>query len=255
MMVSPASARFSLRVSSDRRKAVSVGTNLELSDDRIGSGGSREIRGDVRFRPSDNIELSLHPGFETSRSGDQYVTATSTLPFDPTYGTRYVFADLERRTFSMETRLDWTFSPTLSLQLYAQPLLSSGDYVQYKQLARAQSFDFLEFRPGAGQTVDGQVRCTAGICELDGTQHVDFDGDGTADYAFGDRDFNVRSLIGNAVVRWEYRPGSTVFFVWQRHQAGRTSVGDFDFGRDARALFDAPADNRFIVKVNYRLGL
>jgi hypothetical protein len=84
---------------------------------------------------------------------------------------------------------------------------------------------------------------------------VDFDRDGAADFDFGERDFNVRSLIGNAVLRWEYRPGSTIFFVWQRRQADRALLGDFDFGRDAGALFDAPADDRFIVKVNYWLGM
>jgi hypothetical protein len=254
MMVDPASTRLTLNVSSDRRKQVSVGANVEIGDDHIGEGGSRQIRADIRVRPSDNVEVSVTPRWETSRSGNQYVTATSTLAYDPTFGSRYLFADLERRSFSMVTRLDWTFSPTLSLQLYAQPLLSSGDYVRYKQLAEAQTYDFLGFQPGTGQVVDGGVECT-GICELDGTQHVDFDQDGRADYSFSDRDFNVRSLVGNAVVRWEYRPGSTIYFVWQRRQIDRANVGDFDFGRDREALFNAPADNRFIVKVNYWLGL
>jgi len=57
------------------------------------------------------------------------------------------------------------------------------------------------------------------------------------------------------VLRWEYRPGSTVFLVWQRRQVGRVGFGDFDFGRDLGALWDAPSDDRFILKVNYWLGL
>jgi hypothetical protein len=100
------------------------------------------------------------------------------------------------------------------------------------------------------------VRCAGGdICLLDDEQYVDFDGDGAADFSFGERDFNVRSLIGNAVLRWEYRPGSTIFLVWQRRQSNEVIRGDFDFGRDLGALFDAPSDNRFIIKVNYWLGL
>lgn len=255
MMIGPASTRLSMNFSSDRRKSVSFGTNFEMNDDRIGYGGRKQVRGDLRFQPSDNLAISLSPRFEAARSGDQYVIATSTLPYDPTYGTRYLFADLDRTTFSMETRLDWTFTPKLSLQLFAQPLLSSGDYLQYKQLAASQSFDFDEFVAGAAQVLPGGVQCSASICEVDGTQHVDFDGDGVTDYAFSDRDFNVRSLIGNAVLRWEYRPGSTIFLVWQRSQVDRGSFGDFDLGRDAGALFAAPADNRFIIKVNYWMGL
>jgi len=181
----------------------------------------------------------LGPNFGVSRSGDQYVTATSTLPYSPTYGVRYLFADIEQRSFSMETRVDWTFTPRLSLQLYAQPLLSSGDYLRYKQLAAAETFDFVDLMPTS----------------VGNTQEVDFDGDASTDFTFTDRDFNVRSLVGNAVLRWEYRPGSTIFFVWQRQQADRALTGDFDLGRDAGALFGAPANNRFIVKVNYWLGL
>ena len=255
VMVAPASIGWSARIGSDNRKTVSVGMNVERSRDRLGRGASSQIRADLQLRPSDNLVLSLNPSWETSRSGDQYVAATDVRPYEPTYGSRYLFADLDRSSLSMETRLDWTFSPTLSLQLFAQPLLSSGDYIRYKQLAAARSYEFDELAPGQAEVLPDEVRCSTGICEVDGAQHVDFDGDGTAEFSFTDQNFNVRSLIGNAVVRWEYRPGSTVFLVWQRSQAGRSPVGDFDFGRDLGALFDAPAENRFIVKVNYWLGL
>lgn len=255
MMVGPASTNLSLNVNSDRRRAFHAGLNYERSFDAIGGGGRQQFRVDLNLRPSDNLSLRLNPRYETSNSSNQYVTSTGTLPYAPTYDVRYLFSDLDRTTFSMETRLDWTFSPTLSLQLFAQPLISSGDYVSYKQLAESATFDFTTFTPGTGTDNGTDVLCTSSICEVDGTQHVDFDGDGVADYSFGDRDFNIQSLIGNAVLRWEYRPGSTVFFVWQRSQAGRVSTGDFSFSRDLDALFAAPAVDRFIVKVNYWLGL
>ncbi|MCK5651292.1 MAG: hypothetical protein KAJ42_07945, partial [Gemmatimonadetes bacterium] len=117
------------------------------------------------------------------------------------------------------------------------------------------------FEEGAFPIVDGVVTCVGGhLCteiEEDGglRQHVDLDEDGVADYSFRDRDFNVRSLVGNAVLRWEYLPGSTVYFVWQRRQAGRVALGDFDFDRDLGALLAAPSDDRFMIKVNYWLGM
>ena len=256
MMVNPASTRLELRINSDRRKAVSYGANVEVREESLGSGRELQLRGDVRVRPSSRLELALQPRYQRERDSNQYVTATGVLPYEPTFGTRYIFSDLERRTFSMETRLDWTFTPHLSLQLFAQPLLSSGDYLTYKQLDRAASFAFDDFSEGAARVVGDAVRCDGGSrCVLDGRQYVDFDGDGEADFDFSDRDFNVRSLVGNVVLRWEYRPGSTIFLVWQRRQSDRALVGDFDFGRDARALFSAPADDRFIIKVNYWLGL
>jgi len=255
MMKSPASTSFSLNMSSDRRNALSFGSEIEVRDDREGSGGEFEIKGDVRVQPSDNVSLSFSPSWSSSTTDAQYVTSTSTWAWDPTYDRAYLFAELDRTSFSMVTRLDWTFTPNLSLQLFAQPLLSSGDYLQYKQLAAAETYDFFAWTQGSGQVTADAIRCTTNICNIDGTQHVDFDGDGDAEYSFSDRDFNIRSLIGNAVLRWEYRPGSTIFFVWQRQQSDRALVGNFDFGRDAGALFDAPADNRFIVKVNWWLGM
>ncbi|MGB1839696.1 MAG: DUF5916 domain-containing protein [Longimicrobiales bacterium] len=260
MMVGPASFSWNAHVNTDWRKQVSFGLDYDHSDDRIGRGGRRQIRANFNVRPSDNLSLSFNPSYEVSKSGNQYVTATSTLPYDPTFGSRYIFSDLDRNTVSMETRLNWTFSPTLTLELFMQPLLSSGDYVAYKQLTESQTFDFTTFTPGSTDEQPSGVLCSSSICETvseSGTtyQNIDFDGDGEADYSFRDRDFNVRSLVGNAVLRWEYRPGSTIFFVWQRNQYGSSQRGDFNFDRDFAGLWSAPSENRFIVKVNYWLGL
>lgn len=256
VMQDPGGWRVDSRFNSDRRAKVSWGGNLELRGENQGAGGEISASGNVQIRPSSRLELNLQPRFQTERMSDQYVTSTDVLSYEPTYGRRYLFADLERRSLSMETRLDWTFTTKLTLQLYAQPLLSSGDFVTYKQLHQPRTFDFQDFQEGAALPSSSGVRCAGGsICSVDGRQYVDFDGDGAADFDFSERDFNVRSLVGNAVLRWEYRPGSTVFLVWQRRQADRVLQGDFDFGRDVGALFDAPSDDRFIIKVNYWLGM
>ncbi len=78
-----------------------------------------------------------------------------------------------------------------------------------------------------------------------------------------DRDFSYRSLIGNAVLRWEWRPGSTLFLVWQQRRisslrgdglAGTDPwIGGFDLSRDVADMFGTPADNIFVIKVNYWL--
>jgi hypothetical protein len=198
----------------------------------------------VTLQPSTRLLVTLEPSYEQSTEGAQYVTSSGSPAFAPTYGSRYVFADLERRDVSMVTRVNMTFTPKLSLELFAQPLITSADFVRYKQLAAPETFDFDTFQEGAGTYVDAA-----------GTRYIDFDRDGKPDTQFADRDFNLRSLRATAVLRWEYRPGSEIFVVWQRSQADRAGVGDFDFGRDADALFGAPADNRFIVKLNYWFGL
>ena len=76
-----------------------------------------------------------------------------------------------------------------------------------------------------------------------------------ASFTVDNKDFNTRSLRGNAVLRWEFRPGSTLFLVWQQHRSGTEDFGDFQFGRDAGTIFDAPADNVFAIKFDYWLNL
>jgi len=185
------------------------------------------------------------------------VATADVMPYAPTFGERYLFGELERREFSMQTRVDWAFTPDLTLQVYAQPLISSGNYVQYRQLEKPGTFRFDDFVEGTAVASGDQVLCEGGrTCETsDGTRWVDFNGDGVGDYSFDDKDFNVRSLIGDVVLRWEFRPGSRVFLVWQHNQSQRADVGNFSFGRDFGALFDAPSDDVFILKVDYWIGL
>ncbi len=253
VMLDPGSWRVSSRMNTDRRKPVNFSANVQYRSGLQGSGDEFSVGGGIEMRPTANTEISVQPRWSSESNAAQYVTTSDALFFGPTYGDRYLFAELERKSLSMETRVNVSFSPTLTFQLFAQPLLSSGDYVRYRQLAEAGSYDFLDFQQGE-LSGDG-LGCVGGTICRDATdeQYVYFDGDGVADDSFGDRDFNVRSLVGNAVLRWEYRPGSTLFLVWQRQQRGREAVGDFDFGRDWGGLWGAPAENVFIVKMNYWL--
>jgi hypothetical protein len=256
VMLDPGGIRYNTRWNTDRRSPVVFDLNVGGSKGADDSGSSLTIGTGIEFRPTPTVEIKLSPRWSRSNTVSQYVTSASTLAYEPTFGRRYLFANLDRESVSMETRVDVSLTPTLTFQLYAQPLLSSADYVSYRQLAETRSFDFRDFAPGTASEAGGEVICTAGdICLLDGTQYIDFDGDGVTDYGLSDRDFNVRSLIGNAVLRWEYRPGSTLFLVWQRQQRGSAAVGDFDFGRDLDALWGLDAENTFILKFDYWLPL
>jgi hypothetical protein len=261
VMLDPGSATIRGSVTTDSRKPVSIRLGFSRRAGFDGSGDDLSFDARVSLKPSEQVDISLAPRASSQTVMDQYVTSTSTLPYEPTYGRRYIFGELERRTVSMQARINWTFTPNLSFQLFAQPLLSSGDYLTYKQLETPRTYDFHEFEEGVYSEVGGVVTCVGGqLCtevEDDGDlrQHVDLDEDGIADYSFGDRDFNIRSLVGNAVLRWEYLPGSTIFLVWQRRQAGSVQVGDFDFRRDLDALLAAESDDRFMIKVNYWLGM
>jgi hypothetical protein len=200
--------------------------------------------------------VELGPEFSIETDGKQPVSNTDVLSYEPTFGNRYLFGDLDRKSFGLSTRVNVTFTPYLSLEIFAQPLITAVDYVTYKQLEAPETFDFDVFDEGVYSESGGQEFCQGGrICRNEDDQFVDFDGDGVADYTFMDEDFNERSLLGNLVLRWEFRPGSAIFLVWQHEQLERVNVGDFDFGRDIGALFSAPSSDTLILKVDYWLGL
>ena len=95
---------------------------------------------------------------------------------------------------------------------------------------------------------------------------MDPDGAGpAAAFRVAEEDFSYRSLLGNAVLRWEWRPGSTFFLIWQQRRinraggegilgSGSAGIGRFDLGRDTSDMFDVPPDNIFMIKVNYWLN-
>ena len=87
------------------------------------------------------------------------------------------------------------------------------------------------------------------------TYTVDPDGPGAAPaFTFSNPDFNSRSLRGTGVLRWEYRPGSTLYFVWTQERNGFDQFGDFNFSRDRSALFRDRPTNVFQIKGTYWIG-
>ncbi len=246
-----------LSLSTDLRNPVSFQPTVSYNNYTNGSGHlwSAEIR--TAVRPRSNWEIQITPSFTHQRDNTQYATSSAAVPFELTFGRRYIFADVDRRELAMEARMELAFSPNLTLQLFAQPLIASGEFLSYKQLVQARAFEFDRFEEGTLVETPAGVTCQGGrSCENEAhIRYVDFDGDGSADHSFRDQDFSVRSLIINAVLRWEFRGGSRLFLVWQRFQDERVAVGNFSFDRDLRALFGAPTENVLSVKVDYWIGL
>jgi hypothetical protein len=160
------------------------------------------------------------------------------------FGRRYVFADLVQKTISMNTRLSLTFTPDLTLEVFAQPFISSARFGSFKEFAAPRSVEKRAYGQDLGT-----------ISQSGGVYTVDPDGTGPAQaFTLDDPNFNFRSLRGNAVLRWEFTPGSTLFLVWTQSRSATEQVGNLDFGRDVRAMFEAPTENIFLLKVNYWLG-
>ena len=207
---------------SDSRKTVSGGVwvNLGFSDD--GNSRSRSFDPYLNFRLATNLQANLSLGVSKNRDDSQWYNNFA----NPNGSTSFSFAHLDQRTVSMGLRVNYTASPDLTFEFYGAPFVSTGTWSDFRELSATPEADeyadrFQPFTPPPGSETS----------------------------------FKFTQLRTNAVVRWEYRPGSTMFLVWAH---GRQDSGDGSlrqsWSRDYRDLFALHPDNTFLIKVAHWLN-
>jgi Domain of unknown function (DUF5916) len=177
----------------------------------------------VTFRFGSPFQLTLGGGIGRDHNDSQWFEN-----FTEGGVTHYSFAHLDYQETSISMRVNYTMTPDLTLELYARPFRATGVYSDFREVSatpNAESYD-ARFRaytlpPGAPDT-----------------------------------QFKVTDLISNSVLRWEYRPGSTLFVVWQHGRQGPGPDDTFrqSWMRDYRELFERHPNNTFLVKVAYWLS-
>ncbi len=220
----------------DSRKRWSFETEGEWVEDGFG-GTSEMLSTSVTYRPTTAIRVSLTPNYRRTNEVAQYVSTISDPTYAPTYGKRYLFATLNQRTLDIGLRTEWTVNARLSMQLFLQPFVASGDYTGFKYLTRARGSEFTPAEVALHEDSNS------------------YRGVGTNAVSFGNPNFNFRSVRGSAVVRWEFRPGSSMYVVWNENRSDVAPVGDFRFRRDFGALPEAPSQDVFLVKFSYWLPI
>jgi hypothetical protein len=238
---------------SPSRNRFSVNGNVQMSG---GSGSyGRSVNLNADWRPSTAVRLQLGPNVSVRHQKAQYITSVPDQDAVATFGRRYVFGEIDQTTVGLSTRLDWTFTPSLSLQLYAQPFIAAGSYENFKEFSEPGTFDFDVYGDDRGTICRyGQLLVAAPTFATPCPATAPGSGDPDFNVRFGNPDFNLRSLRGNAVLRWEYRQGSSLFFVWQQQRSGVLPIGTFDLTRDIDGILTLPATNVFLVKATYWLG-
>jgi len=232
----------------DQRKTVSYDLYAQYFGDEA-RGYQKSLSFGFDIRPSSSVHVTLAPNLSLYHNTIQFVRGATDALATSTYGRRYVFGNLYQTTLSATTRVDWTLSPLLSFQLYAQPFASAGRFKSFKELAKPGTQQYVVYGRDNGSTITPVVDPTTGNTQ---SYTVDPDGPGLAPtFSIGNPDFRTHSLRGNAVVRWEYRPGSALFFVWQQQREDFLPFeGDFRTGRETRMIFGRPS-NVFLVKATY----
>jgi hypothetical protein len=214
-------ANLLVNIGADPRQAVvpSFAAIYTVGDE--GRSTLWRVRPYVIVQTRSNLSWELGTRYQRNRSDTQWFDTFGVIGSDTTH---YLFAHLDQQLLSFTGRLNYTATTTMSLQLYAEPFLTTGRYFRLRELAnpRAARYDD-RYRPYVAPTDAAS--------------------------------FNVKQLHASAVARWEYRPGSTLFLVWTqgRDQEDR-NLGSFIPTRDLSDLFSARPDNTFLVKVSYWLS-
>jgi hypothetical protein len=248
LSLTPWGYQIDASVSTDSRRPVTLGVESSFYR-RPATGDEWYAQLMLRWKARSNLSLSIGPSLARETNAIQWVTGVPDPVMTGTYGSRYVFGRLDQKVLGSEIRVDWTFTPRLTLQAYLQPFIAVGRYDQFKELARARSFDYNTY--GAG----GAGGSTIGYA--DGVYTVDPDGAAgpAPPFTFGDPNFNYKSMRGTVVFRWEYMPGSLIYFVWTQNRADYANPGNLRLWRDLGDLFAAPGDNIFLLKVSFRWNM
>ena len=238
-MVLPGSWDMNINVSTDGSKKVSfyLGGYYGFGDSGLYDG--HDYWAELDIRPINSVSISLAPDYYFGKNELQYLE-TADFKGNP----RYIFAQIDQRTLSFTFRLNYTLTPDLSIQYYGQPFISSGKYAKFKRITQPHAN---VFNDRYGIFTSNQLTYNA----LSEAYDIDENLDGTVDYSISQPNFNVREFRSNLVVRWEYRRGSTIFFVWSQGRSSTDINGNFSYRNDMRDLFGEKAHNVFLIKFNY----
>jgi len=202
----------------DNRKNLSFYYNGDHGGDQFNSVRHGFSPG-FNWRTSSSMSLNMSVRYSINKDDSQWVRNVDLK----NGATRYVFGRIDQKTMSFNTRFNYTMTPNLSLQVYAEPFVSAGEYTNFKELVDGRAANYSDrYRP------------------------LSYD---------GNPDFNIRSFRTTNVLRWEYKPGSSLFVVWQQGKSDYQNFGDFRFGRDFDGVFSAPSHNVFLIKFSYWLNM
>ncbi len=234
---------MNLNISTDQSKKISAfmgnyqGIGFEKSYRR------QEYWLGLNARPVNALSVSFEPSFNLTNNTLQYVSNTKMGN-----NQRYIFGTLDQKTLSFTFRINYTFTPELSLEYYGQPFVSAGTYNDFKRITDPHAGEFAD----RYQVFTGNEIYSA---DSDNSYIIDENNDKVPDYSFGNPNFNFRQFRSNLVVRWEYLPGSTLFLVWSQGRTSTGSNGMFAYGEDMNQLFSVDPHNVFLIKFSYWFSL
>ena len=245
LMGTPAQWGMSANVNSDfsRRTGYHVFGSFRLDEQ---DGWFWNLGGGIESKPAGNWQIGLFPRYQRSSDARQYVDTIDDGP-EATFGKRYLFGRIDRTTLSAQLRLSYGFTPDLSLEGYAEPFAATGTYSEYGELPEPRSLELRYYGTDGTTITESEGEAPHEITVTDGDDV----------FSFERGDFSSLSFRTNLVLRWEWRPGSTLFLIWQQNQGDFESVtdpGGAGLGDWGDAI-TSPGDSFFALKLTYWLPI
>jgi len=236
----PGSWNWSARISTNSRKKLQISAGMHTSKGDDGYYTFATYFGELTYRPINTLSISVEPDFNVIKSELQYVDEQF-FEGDP----RYIFGNLDQKTFNVTARVDFNITPDLTIQYYGSPFVSGVSYADFKKITdpKADAFSSRYQSFAQNQLSYNSEEEVYGIHEA---------GSGAPDYYFDKPDMNFRQFRSNLVLRWEYVPGSVVYLVWSQGRSDSVSDGHFDFSNDLKDLFKTTPHDIFLLKLSYR---
>jgi hypothetical protein len=234
-MLIPANWTCNLYLHSNHTKRVAFSLSSSYGKGIQNNFRALTLSSEVYIRPIDPLRFSFTMNYSKNEDQLQYVTVKSFQSND-----KYILARINQRNLGFTFRIDYNITPEISLQYYGSPFASIGSYTEFKYATDTHSADYSQRFAEFNNPL------------LIGNQYqLDVNNDFIADFNINDPDFNFCQFRSNFVAKWEYRPGSSIYFVWSNEQTGYTQPGDPSLGNAFGLLKKAFPNNLFLIKINY----
>jgi hypothetical protein len=238
----PGNINGQINLGTDSRKKLAFSVFTMLTKGFTESSHSISTSGNISYKPSNSLTLSFNPGYNSSFTELQYI---SKAEFNGQ--NRYIYASIDRKVINASFRINFNISPDLTVQYWGQPFVASGRYYTYKYITDPMANEYRDrfhIYNGTQIRFDGNTEFK-----------VDENTDGSNDYTFEKPDFNIQEFLSNFVVRWEYNPGSSLYFVWSQTRSDSNDSGEINLNKNVNDLFTCRPHNVFLIKFSYRFGI